>query len=165
MKKFFQLFLIEALVLPSVASAADGNFPMAGCGPWYLLFGHKDNTKGTQIGVWFLNTFVFPGPYLSSSMSSGTSGCNEKGDLRWVRSAEIFAEANFDVLKKEMAQGDGEYVRTFATLLGANDAHVTPLVELMKQKYTALLPSEVTTHDELMTNLAAILNDRRELVS
>src|SRR5690349_24196548 len=95
-------------VLPALALAT-GNHPMAGCGLGYLLLSNKDNDKVTQVlgsttnGTFGTQTF---------GISSGTSGCTEDGAVKVARATEVFVEVNLDSLRREMAQGQGEYVNT-----------------------------------------------------
>src|SRR5271169_4362483 len=116
MKKVISLSLIAAL-LPTLALAA-GNHPMAGCGLGYLLLSNKDNEKVTQVlgattnGTFGTQTF---------GISSGTSGCTEDGAVKVARATEVFADVNLASLRQEMSAGQGEYVNTFASLLGASD--------------------------------------------
>src|SRR3954470_24475429 len=115
----FALGLMPALAL------AVGNHPMSGCGLGYLLFSNKDNDKVTQVlgattnGTFGTQTF---------GISSGTSGCTEDGAVKVARATEIYAEVNLDTLRQEIAKGDGEFVTTFASLLGASEANRPSLV-------------------------------------
>src|SRR5882762_9793772 len=116
MKKLLALSLVAAL-MPSIALAR-GNHPMAGCGLGYLLLSNKDNDKVTQVlgattnGTFGTQTF---------GISSGTSGCTEDGAVKVARATEVYADVNFDSLRQEMATGEGEYVNTLASLLGATE--------------------------------------------
>ncbi|OVE75806.1 hypothetical protein BVX98_07035 [bacterium F11] len=163
--KTIKILTFLSMLTPSIALAA-GNHTMGGCGVFYTLFGNQNNSKGTQIGQILLEWFVGTGSFISSSMSTGTSGCTESGEPMWVsRIVETFAEANFEVLKKEMATGEGEYVSTFASLLGATDENVPGLVTLMKNEYTVLFPNETTTHNEMMDHLSGVLESHSTLIS
>src|ERR1051325_1647005 len=117
MRKLLALSLVATLV-PSLAMAR-GNHPMAGCGLGYLLLSNKDNTKVTQVlggttnGTFGSQTF---------GISSGTSGCTEDGAVKFARATEVYTEVNLDSLRHEMAMGKGEYVETFASMVGATEA-------------------------------------------
>src|SRR5882762_7019290 len=117
MKKLLALSLATLLV-PTLALAA-GNHPMAGCGLGYMLMSNKDNSKVSQVlgattnGTSGSQTF---------GITSGTSGCTDDGAVKWAKAAEVYAEVNLDSLRREMAIGKGEYVETFASLLGATEA-------------------------------------------
>src|SRR5882672_12037062 len=114
MKKLLALGLTTLLV-PTLALAR-GNHPMAGCGLGYLLLSNKDNDKVTQVlgattnGTFGTQTF---------GISSGTSGCTQDGAVKVARATEVFVEVNLDSIRQDMAKGEGEYVNTLASLLGA----------------------------------------------
>src|SRR4029077_16319518 len=145
MKKLLALSLATLLV-PTLALAA-GNHPMAGCGLGYLLLSNKDNEKVTQVlgattnGTFGTQTF---------GISSGTSGCTEDGAVKMAKAAEVFAEVNLDSLRREMAIGKGEYVETFASLLGATEATRPAMLQLFKSAYASLFPSVNTTSGDLL---------------
>ena len=48
--------------------------------------------------------------------------------MKLARETEVFAEVNLDSLRADMAAGQGEYVTTFASLLGAVVVVVDPWV-------------------------------------
>src|SRR6266404_3430340 len=94
MKKLIALSLVTSL-LPSLALAVR-NHPMAGCGLGYILLSNKNNDKVTQIlGATTNHTGV-----QTFGISSGTSGCTEDGAVKVVRQTEVYAEVNFDVLRR-----------------------------------------------------------------
>jgi hypothetical protein len=149
MKKLFALSLVATLA-PSLALAA-GNHPMAGCGLGYLLMSNKDNTKVTQVvGATTNGTFGSQ----TFGISSGTSGCTEDGAVKFAKAAEVFAEVNLDSLRREMAIGKGEYVETFASLLGASEVTRPAVLKLFQSEYASLFPTSSTTSAELMSHLS-----------
>jgi hypothetical protein len=107
MRKFLAMGL---LVLASAAMA--GNYGTAGCGVGSLIFGDK---KGpVQLFAGTTNNFFSQ----TSSITSGTSNCTEDGVAMVNRERELFAEANFQNLRQEVAQGRGENVGVLAGLYG-----------------------------------------------
>lgn len=167
MKKALALAAAMA-ILPSSSFAAairggsSGSHTMAGCGLGYVLFAHGDNSKIMQIlgattnGTSGNQTF---------GITSGTSGCTEDGAVKFVKEAEVYAEVNLDSLRREMAVGQGEFVDSFAALLGASEAKRPELVKLFQSQYQTLFPSAGTTSDELMASLKTVLADRQDLLS
>ena len=159
MKKLLALSLTTLLV-PTLALAA-GNHPMAGCGLGYLLLSNKDNTKVTQVlgattnGTFGTQTF---------GISSGTSGCTEDGAVKIAKATEVYAEVNLDSLRHEMALGKGEYVETFASLLGATEATRPGLLKFFQSQYASLFPSASTTSAELLNQLGTRLAQHPELI-
>ena len=55
-------------------------------------------------------------------ITSGTSNCAEDGVAMNEGETNSFAEANFESLKQEMAQGQGDNLQVLASLMGC-DAH------------------------------------------
>jgi hypothetical protein len=159
MKKLLALSLVATL-MPSLALAA-GNHPMAGCGLGYLLLSNKDNTKVTQvIGATTNGTFGSQ----TFGITSGTSGCTEDGAVKMARATEVYAEVNFDSLRREMAMGKGETVETFASLLGATDATRPAMLKLFQSEYASLFPSASTTSGDLLSVLSQKLAQRPDLI-
>jgi len=159
MKKIAAIGIVTAL-LPTLAFAT-GNHPMAGCGLGYLLFSNQDNSKATQIlgattnGTFGTQTF---------GISSGTSGCTEDGAVKLVRQTEVYAEVNLDSLRREMAAGQGEYVNTFASMIGASDAARPAMVHFFQSQYASLFPTATTTSTEMLQRLSQQLSQHPELL-
>lgn len=57
------------------------------------------------------------------SMTFGTSGCSKHSIVKNEREQIYFVEANLDQLAMEMAQGDGDYLRGFAVVMGCEGAY------------------------------------------
>jgi hypothetical protein len=159
MKRIIALSMIAAL-LPGWALAR-GNHPMAGCGLGYLLLSNRDNEKVTQVlgattnGTFGTQTF---------GISSGTSGCTEDGAVKIARATEVFVDVNLDSLRREIAAGEGEYVNTLASLLGASEITRPEMVRFLHSEYQALFPAADTTSMEVLNNLAQKLAGHPELL-
>lgn len=159
MRKLTAIILASAL-MPSM-SFARGNHPMAGCGLGYLLLSNKDNDKVTQVlgattnGTFGTQTF---------GISSGTSGCTEDGAVKVARATEVFVEVNLDSIRQEMAAGQGEYVNTLASLLGAKETNRTQMVRFFHTEYQSLFPNAQTSSEELLKTLSEKLSAHPELL-
>ena len=158
MKKKILITAVAAIVAaPMAAMAVGGNHPMAGCGLGYVLFGHNDNSQIMQIlaattnGISGNQTF---------GMTTGTSGCTEDGAVKFVKEVEVFADVNLDTLRREMAAGEGEFVRTFAALLGAEGEQVDQLVATFHKEYATLFPAADTTSADMLAALSTVLTPR-----
>jgi hypothetical protein len=159
MKKIIALGLMAAL-LPSLAIAR-GNHPMGGCGLGYLLLANKDNDKVTQIlGATTNGTFGNQ----TFGITSGTSGCTEDGAVKMARATEVYVDVNFDSLRREMASGNGEYVNTLASMLGATDSSRPQMVRFFQTEYQSLFPQAETTSTEMLNVLAEKLSAHPELL-
>ncbi len=139
--------LLGAILL--AASAAQAQYAMAGCGLGSMVF--RDN-NGTQIlaattnGIFGNQTFA---------ITSGTSNCASGGIIKAQREQAAFAEVNFQDLKRNMATGGGEFLTSFATLLGCEDASKPALARMTQAKYEAILPTEKTTAMEMLSGVKA----------
>src|SRR5258708_3559627 len=159
MRKVIALGIMASL-LPTL-SMARGNHPMAGCGLGYLLLSNKDNDKVTQVlgattnGTFGTQTF---------GISSGTSGCTEDGAVKVARATEVFVEVNLDSIRQDMAKGEGEYVNTLASLLGATEAAQPQLVRFFHAEYPSLFPTAQTSSEELLKTLSEKLAAHPELL-
>lgn len=143
-------FGILAALMPAVASAR-GNFPMAGCGLGYIAFGHQENSKVYQILGATVNDIVSP---KTSAITSGTSGCTEDGAVKLMAQAHVYTAANYDSLRREMAMGQGEYVSTFATLIGATEGNKAEYLKMFQADYAYLFPTAETTSVEMLERLS-----------
>ena len=154
MKKLVALSLVAAVagIVPASARAA-GSHPMSGCGLGYVLFANQENSKLYQIlgattnGTSGNQTF---------GITSGTSGCTEDGAVKFVKEAEVFADVNLESLRKEMAQGQGEFVNAFAVLVGG-ESKAPELVQLFQKEYGTLFPSAATSSSDMLKSLSAVL--------
>ena len=158
MRKVIALGLAASL-LPTLV-LAKGNHPMAGCGLGYLLLSNKDNDKVTQVlGATTNGTGV-----QTFGISSGTSGCTEDGAVKVARATEVFADVNLASLRQEMAIGQGEYVNTFASLLGASEATRPQMVRFFQTEYQNLFPTASTSTEDMLKVLSEKLASHPELL-
>ncbi len=159
MKKIIALVVLAGLV-PSLALAA-GNHPMAGCGLGYILLGSKENDKVMQVlGATTNGTFGNQ----TFGISSGTSGCTQDGAVKIVRATEVYVDVNFDSLRLEMASGQGEYVDTLASLLGATETTRPQMVRFFQAEYQTLFPTSDTTSAQMLETLTERLSQHPELL-
>lgn len=129
-----------------------GVYGMAGCGLGSMAFG--ENTKINQIlaattnGTFGNQTF---------GISSGTSNCTDRGLAKIEKETELFVEVNYDVLQKEIAQGQGETLNSFASLLGCSD---TPTLSKGLQSNYAQLSTAHNSSEFLVNVIHTIENDQ-----
>src|SRR5689334_14540268 len=159
MRKVITIGVLASL-LPTLAMAR-GNHPMAGCGLGYLLLSNKENDKVSQVlGATTNGTFGSQ----TFGISSGTSGCTEDGAVKVARATEVYVDVNFDSLRREMAAGNGEYVNTLASMLGATETTRPQMVQFFQTEYQSLFPQAGTTSAELLQSLAEKLSAHPELL-
>jgi len=130
---------------------AGGWYGMAGCGLGSMIFG-PINSPGAQILASTTNSTFATQTF---GITSGTSNCVYGGVVAMDRQQQVFAEVNFSDLKRDMATGGGEFLTSFAVLLGCDGEARPKLARVMQASYETLLPSESTTPDELVTAVHA----------
>jgi hypothetical protein len=132
-----------------VAGSAHAQYGMAGCGLGSLVFGN-DNGMGKQIlaattnGTFGTQTF---------GITSGTSNCTSGGVLKAEREQAAFAEVNFQDLKANMAAGGGEFLSSFASLLGCEDSAKHALAKMAQEQFESIVPSTSTTPIQMLVAL------------
>jgi len=151
MKKHFALAL---LAVASMASAA--KYGTAGCGLGSLAFG--DQKGMIQIVAATVNNILIP---QSSAITTGTSNCTEDGVALVDRERALFAEANFQVIKQEIAMGQGENVAVLASLYGCNGASVGSFGSAVQASYgtigkSASAPEMLDAIDGVVRSNAAL---------
>ncbi len=96
----------------AMASSA-ANYGMAGCGLGSIVMG----AKGSQVSAATTNGTSYSQMF---GITTGTSNCAEDGVALRQSEVNSFAEANFESLKSEMAQGQGENLEVLASLMGCD---------------------------------------------
>ncbi len=121
-------------------------YGMAGCGLGSLIFGPLDSPGAQILAATTNSTFASQ----TFGITSGTSNCVSGGVVAMDRRQQAFAEVNFSDLKRDMASGGGQFLASFATLLGCDRPAQVKLARVMQAEYETLLPSASTTPDELV---------------
>ncbi len=133
------------------AGLAHAEYGMAGCGLGSLLFG-TDNSKGMQILAATTNGTIGSQTF---GITSGTLNCTSGGVVALQREQAAFAEVNFQDLKRNMATGGGEFVASFATLLGCDDQGKQAFAQMGQDRYEVIFASAKTTPMEMLSNVKA----------
>lgn len=110
----------------------------AGCGLGSLII--PKNTKISQT-VAITTNFSFFSQFFG--ITSGTSGCSASGIVQADEQAAVYAEANFQSLKIEMARGEGENLSAFSQLLGCKQT--TEFARMAREKYETIYSSQITS--------------------
>lgn len=159
MRKLLALSVVTCLGTAPVF--ASGNHPMAGCGLAYLLFAKDKNTQGMQIlasttnNCWGTQSF---------GITSGTAGCTQDGKLTKNTVAELYAEVNLKELSRDMAIGQGEYLNTFASIMGVSESNRPEFFKLVKERYAVLFPSAETSATDMLQSLTQEMASHPEIV-
>jgi len=150
MKKFFILAVALSVVSSAAMSApkkeaakeethaAASSNPVSpnegsdSCGIGWQVTNKKTFLGTTTRGT--TNSFVPP----TFGMTSGTIGCQSHTFAKNEESAVKYAATNFDELKIEMAEGQGEYLTAFARTMGCNAAAASEFSHMTQVKYEAI---------------------------
>lgn len=108
--------LVVAMAFSAIGSAL-ANDSSSGCG-----LGWEVAPKQSLLSSAFRDTtnLILPNTF---SMTSGTSGCAKHDIVKNEREQMYFVEANLEQLTLEMARGDGEYLRSFASVMGCDSSY------------------------------------------
>ncbi|HUJ79777.1 MAG TPA: DUF3015 family protein [Nitrospiria bacterium] len=147
------VILTVLIATPALADIASDTGP--GCGLGKMLFGQpnfsgkhhimQQSFAATTNGTFFSQTF---------GISFGTSGCTNDGVFAGnQQKVNAFAELNLDHLRQEMARGQGEYLASFASLIGVKADRRSEFFALTQETYSTLFKSEQTTAREMLAAL------------
>ena len=89
----------------------------------------------------------------STSSTSGKSETKKDGALKEEEKVSVFASANFERLKKNMAAGQGEHLAALASLLGIPGDQQAEFFAFTREKFLLVVPSEQVTSDEMVAAL------------
>jgi hypothetical protein len=150
--------MVGVLFTASAARAQQGGYGMAGCGLGSLLFGNDNTTLMQLLAATTNGTFASQ----TFGITSGTSNCTAGGVVKAEREQAAFAEVNFQDLKRNMASGGGEYLASFSTLLGCDDAVKPAFFKMTQDKLESILPSDKSGPIDLVVGVKAqIQSDAR----
>lgn len=120
------ILAILSFVFVSSAFAADSS---SGCGLGWEV-GQKNSLVSSAIRS--TTNAVLPNTF---SMTFGTSGCQKHSVVKNESEQMFYVEANLEHLAVEMAQGDGEYLRGLAVMMGCENSY-GDFSSAMQQNYS-----------------------------
>ncbi|HVP28732.1 MAG TPA: DUF3015 family protein [Myxococcota bacterium] len=148
MRRF--LLIASLVLLPAATAFAD---PDIGCGPgtqlWRGSKGIPPKVLGaTTNGSTGLQTF---------GISFGTLGCNQGGTVTAEMRLRRFTDANLDALARDMAQGRGETLATFAHLYGVADADRPAFYGFAQRHFGELFSGDDASSRDVLVSLDRLL--------
>jgi hypothetical protein len=145
----FSTVIAAAFTIVSVSPVFAANEGV-GCGLGAMVFEGKKETVLFQMLASTTN-----GSFGNQSfgITSGTLGCTNDGIVKNNEKVDVFASVNFENLKQNMAQGQGEYLTSFANLLGVSENLQPVFFTLTQEQYASLIKSEATTPSEMLVAL------------
>ena len=134
------------LALGSQVANAHEKFGMAGCGLGSMAFGTE-----MQISAATLNATGGQG----FGISSGTSNCLPANQAAAVQAQQVFFTQNMKVLSKEMAQGNGEYVKALAKTMGCKEESHPAFASEMQKSYSYIFsaPGAMSSLDRVRSTI------------
>ena len=82
----------------------------------------------------------------AGAITTGTSGCSSSGIVKDEYEQELFVSHTYDGLTQDMARGEGQYLRSFAALMGCDGALYPDFAE-WSQAHAADLAAVAETPD------------------
>ena len=86
-------------------------------------------------------------------MTFGTSNCQKHDIVKKDMEQIYYTEANREYLVIEMAQGGGEYVDTYAKVMGCSDNSVQEFGRTIRQNYSKIVPTSNTPAADVLQNV------------
>jgi hypothetical protein len=109
--------------------------------------------------VHLLSVTFFGLLFASCTVSTGGSS-SKPTSLNSEEKVRLFASANFDRLKEDMAAGQGEHLASLATLLSVPQSQQSAFFSFTKANFSLVCPSEHVTPDELVAALTREMSSR-----
>lgn len=137
------------LSLSATAFAAD---KLDGCGLGWQVTDKKSYTGTTTRGT--TNIFVPP----TFGMTTGTIGCDKLDIASNDREAADYVATNFEVLKTELARGEGEYVTALATAMGCQSSASAVGQQLQQNYKQVVTPAQnaMDLYNNIKTNVQGV---------
>lgn len=146
MKQTLLAFAAAATVV-FISFSAQARDSSDGCGlGWEVTSRTSFSATSTRTTT---NAFVPP----TFGMTSGTLGC-AKHDLvkKKDEQAAFYAVENYDSLRQEMAEGSGENLKAFASLMGCERDAYTGFAQMVRKNFSSIA-SDSNTRLDLVVNV------------
>lgn len=144
------ILLITVLMMGSVMSgiSAHAEDQSSGCGLGWMIF--KKNSLVSSSLRATTNAFALN----TIAMTVGTSGCAKHDIVMKEKEALYFAEANYQKLINEMAEGKGEHLQAFAKVLGCDSKTAARAGGVFQRQYETIFTSDQVQPQQLLNNIA-----------
>lgn len=147
-----RLILVAVLALAPAGAAWAGDTDI-GCGPGTQVWEGNTGVAPKVLGATTNGTFGFQ----TFGITFGTLGCNQGGTVTADARLQMFAAANLDRLARDMAQGEGETLETFAHLLGVPEPNQAQFYAFTKAHFAEIYSSDQVTEVEVLASLRSLL--------
>jgi hypothetical protein len=135
--------------------ATDGS---SGCGPaWYVL---KENSLLSSFGRVVTNGVLFP--VVTLGMTFGTSNCSKHSIADNDQRSLEFAAQNLDILRQDIARGEGEHLSSYFATFGCRASAYDNLSAALRMRYSQGLYQSDEPYDYVIET-RGIINDSGNL--
>jgi hypothetical protein len=153
MKRMFAMLLMLSLLAVPAAFAAESG---PGCGIGTQSFQGQTGLAPHVLAL-IVNSFTSN----TSSLTTGTFGCDADAVIKAEHEAQFFVAWNMPNVSQDMARGDGEYLHSLASLMGC-DAAYGEFASMTQEKYSELVDG-ANTPDQFLGNLKREISARPAL--
>lgn len=140
-----KIVLVVAMLVGGSALASGD----AGCGLGGMVI--QKNSKLLQLFAVTTNQTLFSQVF---GITSGTSGCSASGLVQNEKEVQYYVEVNQEDLSREMAQGQGEKLKTLALMTGCDSQESQDaFFSMTKSSYDKIVSHSNTSSQELVSHL------------
>lgn len=144
--------IVIGTLLLTAASGAFAENKGPGCGWGSMLF---EGDSGVGSHVMGATTNASSGN-ATFGMSSGTNGCDASTTIHYGGTS-LFAQNNMDSLSRDIAQGDGETLSTYASIMNIQPQDIAHFKSTLQENYAVIYPASGATSDQVVVAIEAIL--------
>jgi hypothetical protein len=154
---------MKKILLAVVIVAATAGFAAAdddiGCGLGTQLWEGEQGLVPKVLGATTNGTFGNQ----TFGITTGTLGCSQEGVITADARLRMFAGANLDNLARDMAQGQGETLDAFASLMNVQESDKADFFRFTKNHFGELFADDDATAGEMIASLNRLLAQDRTL--
>jgi hypothetical protein len=154
---------MKKILLAAVIVAATAGFAAAdddiGCGLGTQLWEGEQGLVPKVLGATTNGTFGNQ----TFGITTGTLGCSQEGVITADARLRMFAGANLDNLARDMAQGQGETLDAFASLMNVQESDKADFFRFTKNHFGELFADDDATAGEMIASLNRLLAQDRTL--
>lgn len=144
--------VIGTLLLTASSGAFAEENKGPGCGWGSMLF---EGQSGVPAHVMGATTNATSGN-ATFGMSSGTNGCDASTTIQYGGTS-WFAQNNMDSLSRDIAQGDGETLSTYASIMKIQPQDIAHFKSTLQENYAVIYPASGATSDQVVAAIEGIL--------
>ena len=149
------IFTALLVAIPTGAAFAD---PDIGCGLGTQIWTGSKGIAPKVLGATTNGSFGNQ----TFGITSGTIGCRQGGTVTADAKVQIFAGSNLDRLARDMAQGGGETLDAFASLLGIRTEDRPAFFRLTQARFAELYAGDSVAAGAMLDSLEhAMASDER----